>query len=145
MSAFSSSQIQVGHRPHRHDCSDFAIEIDPFRRYVELTLRGFWSVETCAGFDRRLRQMLPLLPLGGCAIGTQVTLFDLTDFPVQQQDSLTALGAMAADSSIGSRRIAIITHSQLVKRQAHRVAPTYGVFKDRASALGWLMEDDSAA
>lgn len=129
-----------------HHCQPaFTIVIDAPRGFVELTLRGFWSLGTCADFERTLRVMLPLLPLGGCPLRSQVTLFDMTDFSVQQQSTLMALGAMALDQDTGSRRIAIVTRSELVKQQARRVAPDYAIYTDRRAAITWLLEEAKAA
>jgi hypothetical protein len=50
---------------------------------------------------------------------------------------------MAADPSIGSRRIAVLVSSTLSKLQTRRIAPGYGVFDDREEAMSWLFEPDA--
>ena len=126
-----------------HEEPNFGILIDGRRRYVELRLSGHCDMPIAQRFESTLRQLLgPGLARGGCRIGEQVTLFDTSDFPVQSQDVLALLAGMAADRSIGSRRIAMILHSPLAKMQARRVAPDYAVFGSRADALQWLSEPE---
>lgn len=122
--------------------SDFSIRIDPAHKYVEIIMVGYWDTPTLVRFDRELRRQLPALPAGGCGIGEQNTLFDTTGYAVQSQEVLAGLGGMVADSSIGSRRIAVLTASALNKIQTRRIAPGYGVFSDREEAMRWLFEPD---
>jgi len=123
-----------------HD-RNFSIHIDGKRRYVELQLKGHWDMDVATRFQAMLRTMLaPARAQGGCKVGEQVTLFDTADFPVQSQDVLALLAGMAADRSIGSRRIAMVLNSPLAQRQARRVAPDYAIFTDRDEALAWLAE-----
>lgn len=131
--------------PHSHAERDFAILTDPARRLLDITMHGLWSLDTCSRFDRQIRATLSSLPRRGCRIGAQVTLLDMIDFPVQQQASLAALGAMASDASIASRRIAIVTLSPMVRQQVRRIAPGYAIFGDRVTALAWLLDDDAKA
>ena len=121
----------------------FTIRIDAPRKYVEISMVGLWDDATAQRFERELRGLLPALPQGGCPIGEQITLFDTTDFPVQPQDVSTRLAGMAADRSIGSRRIAVLVSSTLSKLQTRRIAPGYGVFDDREEAMRWLFEPDA--
>ena len=121
----------------------FTIRIDAPRKYVEICLLGLWDDATAKRFDRELRRLLPALSAGGCPIGEQNTLFDSTGYAVQAQDVSTRLAGMAADTSIGSRRIAVLVSSTLSKLQTRRVAPGYGVFDDRAEAMAWLFEPDA--
>lgn len=116
----------------------YTIEIDSARRFVEIALIGLWDSATIASFDADLRRSLRVLPAAGCPIGQQLTIFDLTAFIVQVQDVATMFGGMAADPTIASRRIAVLVTAPLLKMQARRVAPGYGLFDDRAQALAWL-------
>ncbi|MFN3675086.1 MAG: hypothetical protein ACK4TC_03835 [Sphingomonas pseudosanguinis] len=127
-----------------HEESDplFTIRIEPVRKFVAIVMRGFWNKDDLDRFDRTLRRILPNLRSGGCAIGDQVTFFDLSSYQVQSQDVLTGLAAMATDPSIGSRKIAVVLSSGLLKLQARRVAPVYGLFDDRDEAMAWLEVDD---
>ena len=120
----------------------FTIRIEPARKFVDIVMRGFWSAEDFERFNATLRQMLPNLRLGGCAVGDQVTIFDLSAYQVQGQDVLAGLAAMVNDPSIGSRKIAVVLSPGLLKMQARRVAPGYGLFDDRAGAMAWLAADD---
>ncbi|QNA85126.1 hypothetical protein G4G27_14825 [Sphingomonas sp. So64.6b] len=120
----------------------FTIRIDALRKYVEICLLGLWDEVTAKRFDHELRRLLPALTKGGCPIGEQNTLFDSTGYAVQAQDVTTHLAGMAADRSIGSRRIAVLVSSTLSKLQTRRIAPGYGVFDDRAEAMTWLFEPD---
>jgi len=121
----------------------FTIRIDAPRKYVEICLLGMWVEATAKRFDHELRRLLPALPRGGCPLGEQNTLFDSTGYAVQAQDVSTHLAGMAADRSIGSRRIAVLVSSTLSKLQTRRIAPGYGVFSDRAEAMAWLFEPDA--
>ncbi len=122
-----------------HDPS-FSIRIDPPSKFVEIHMKGFWGEAEFARFNTTLRAMLPALPAGGCAIGEQVTLFDLTAYQVQSQAVFVSLAQMASDQEIGSRRIAIVLSSGLLKLQARRAAPGYEMFQERGSAMRWLQE-----
>lgn len=121
----------------------FTIRIEPERKFVEIRMFGHWDDATARRFNSDLRRLLPALPAGGCRIGDQNTLFDTTAYAVQSQEVLAQLAGMAADPSIGSRRIAVLVSSTLVKLQARRIAPGYGLFDDRAEALRWLFEPDA--
>ena len=120
----------------------YKILIDPPRKYVEVHMIGLWDAATVQRFDRDLRRLLPALPKGGCRMGEQITLFDSTAFPVQPQDVSAHLAGMAADRSIGSRRIAVLVSGVLNKLQTRRIAPGYHIFDDRNEALAWLAEPD---
>jgi len=120
----------------------FTIRISPARKFVEIIMFGHWDAATMRRFDSELRRLLPALPAGGCRIGDQSTLFDTTDYAVQSQDVLEQLGGMAADKSIGSRRIAVLVSKTLTKLQVRRIAPDYGLFSERDEAMRWLFEPD---
>jgi hypothetical protein len=121
----------------------FTIQIDAARKYVEIGMLGLWDDDAAKRFERELRCLLPALPKGGCRIGEQNTLFDSTAYLVQSQDVTARLAGMAADPSIGSRRIAVLVSSTLSKLQTRRIAPGYGVFDDREEAMSWLFEPDA--
>lgn len=118
----------------------FTIRLFALDKFVEIRMRGFWDGGTMQRFDATLRNVLPWLAMRGCAIGQQTTLFDLLEFPVQNQETLAALAGMVADPKIGSRRIAVLIGSALLKQQARRTAPGYGLFGNRAAAMAWLNE-----
>ena len=118
----------------------FTIRLSAPDKFVEIRMTGFWDGATMQRFDATLRTGLRWLALHGCTIGQQVTLFDLLEYPVQNQETLAALAGMAADPKIGSRRISVLIHSALLKQQARRTAPGYGLFDDRAAAMAWLTE-----
>lgn len=125
------------------DDPDFTIQVDPARKYVEIVMRGYWGDATMRRFAGELRRLPPILAAGGCKIGEQNTLFDTTGYAVQSQEVLAQLGMLAADPSIGSRRIAVLVSSALITLQTRRIAPGYGVFSDRDAALAWLFEPDA--
>jgi len=120
----------------------FTIRIEAARNYVEICMLGLWDEPTARRFERELRSLLPALPKGGCPIGQQNTLFDSTAYAVQPQDVSAQLAGLAADPSIGSRRIAVLVSSTLSKLQTRRIAPGYGIFNDRDGATKWLFERD---
>lgn len=118
----------------------FAINLTPATCLVEIVLRGFWTVEDFARFETALRAAMHDVMAHGCRMGEQVTLFDLTQYTVQSADVAQGMAGMAGDPTIGSRRIAVILSSALLKMQARRTAPDYGFFEDRAEALAWLLD-----
>lgn len=118
----------------------FAMYASPADKFAEIKLRGFWDEMILARFATEVRSLVRHLADNGCAAGTQTTLIDLSDHVVQSQQTLLGLAAMAADPSIGSRKIAVLLSSAMVKMQARRVAPTYGLFATRAEALAWLSD-----
>ena len=122
----------------------FTIRLSAPDKFVEIRMLGVWGGETMQRFDATLRKALPWLGMRGCAIGQQTTLFDLLEFPVQNQETLAALARMAADPKIGSRRIAVLIGSALLKQQARRTAPGYGLFDNRQAAMAWLNDGKAA-
>jgi len=120
----------------------FTIRIAPARKFVDIIMFGHWGAATMQHFDSELRRLLPALPAGGCRIGDQNTLFDTTDYAVQSQDEMEQFGGMAADKSIGSRRIAVLVSKSLAKLQVRRIAPDYGVLTERDEATRRPFEPD---
>ena len=59
---------------------------------------------------------------------------------MQPQEVPSQLGGMAADTSIGSRRIAVLVSKTLTKLQVRRIAPDYGLFSEWEEAMRWLFE-----
>lgn len=119
----------------------YRVAIDRAARQLDFVLIGHWSIATVARFETAIRDAVARLPMAGIRPGEQVALFDTTRFTVQSPDVLAALGRIAADPRVTSRRIALVFASALLRMQAKRAMPHLGLFDDRPSALAWLRSD----
>ncbi len=116
----------------------FAAGIDSATKRLDFALLGHWDLPTVTRFEAAIRATVARLPFLGIRLGDQVALFDTTRFTVQSPDVLAALGRLAADPRVTSRRIAIVLASALLRMQAKRAMPHLALFADRDAALDWL-------
>ncbi len=119
----------------------FVAGIDHAARRLDFSLVGHWDLPTVARFEAAIRAALMRLPHLGIRPGEQVALFDTTRFTVQSPDVLAALGRIASDPRVTSRRIALVLASALLRMQAKRAMPHLAFFDTRDAALDWLAGD----
>ncbi|WP_188055892.1 hypothetical protein [Sphingosinithalassobacter sp. CS137] len=122
------------------ETASYDIRFDEQRGLLNLTLRGFWSLETLDAFRTelvevaaRVREQRPSFPV----------LSDSIAFAVQSVEVADRLGElMLAGAQVNSGRVAIVVGSILNKKQAERAlqAPNLRVFVDKEEALEWLMQ-----
>ncbi|WP_339347770.1 hypothetical protein [uncultured Sphingomonas sp.] len=119
----------------------YSINVDPSRHLVDIAVRGLWTVETVARYRTDIAQALGTLRRHGCAARQHLTLLDISGFIVQVQKVTALLAGMAAEPEFATRRAAIVVEAPLLRMQARRVLPHYGVFAERGPALEWLLGD----
>ncbi|MEH3158735.1 MAG: hypothetical protein PGN08_07210 [Sphingomonas taxi] len=123
----------------RRDCSDpFTIRIVSPLQLVEVTMRGFWDLETVALFERQLLADLTTLTSYGVVVGEPRLVIDLHTFDVQTLDVLNALAALGRDPLVVPFRIALFLSSSLLRLQLRRVTPQYALFDTRDEALAYV-------
>ncbi|PCG09396.1 hypothetical protein COA17_05750 [Sphingomonas ginsenosidimutans] len=123
----------------------YSINVDPSRHLVDIAVRGLWTVETVSRYRTDIAQVIGTLRAHGCAVGQHLTLLDITGFIVQVQEVTALLAGMAAEPEFATRCAAIVVEAPLLRMQARRVLPHYGVFAERGPALEWLLSDRPAA
>lgn len=116
----------------------FVAGIDRAAKRLDFALFGHWDLPTVVRFEAAIGAAVRHLPFLGIRTGDQVALFDTTRFTVQSPDVLAALGRIASDPRVTSRRIALVLASALLRMQAKRAMPQLALFDDRAAALDWL-------
>ncbi len=126
---------------HQFDDPAYTIRLTPARRLLEITFRGFWTDEIYDRSDRKVRSLLPGMPLVGVPIGSQVTLLDLTGYAVQNRPMLERLAVIGNDTDLVGHRVATLLASALLRQQARRTIPGYHLFDDRDAAMAWLLAD----
>ncbi len=120
----------------------FAAGIDRATKRLDFALFGHWDLPTVARFETAIGAAMARLPFLGIRPGDQVALFDTTRFTVQSPDVLAALGRIASDPRVTSRRIALVLASALLRMQAKRAMPHLAFFDSRDAALGWLVGNE---
>jgi hypothetical protein len=118
------------------DC--FELSLDKAANLLSFRLIGLWEMATAQEFDRHLRPQFSGRRNAGQPFDV---LADLRDWPVQTQETMEIHQAlMAYGKECGMRRVAILTHSALLKMQImHRAKDeAFHAFADEASAQSWL-------
>ncbi len=124
--------------------SSHAIHVDPVRNLVDVRLAGFFNPEDASWVAEEVRAAILSL---GDAIGRHVTLYDASAVKVAPPATIEAIRmsyAMPQVRELWARKVAFVATTALVRRQVARltdVHPALQVFRDRASALAWLLED----
>ncbi|KQN06472.1 MULTISPECIES: hypothetical protein [unclassified Sphingomonas] len=130
---------------HQFDDPAYTIRLTPERRLLEISFRGFWDDAIYDRFDRKVRALLPGMPLVGVPIGSQVTLLDLTGYPVQNRPMLERLAVVGNDTDLVGHRVATLLASALLRQQARRTVPGHTLFSDRGEAMAWLLGEAAPA
>ena len=123
----------------------FSFRTDRSRKLVEISVIGHWDAATMDRFEHQLTEFHKSLEQKVCRVGQQITIFDLRKFAVQSPSVLIRIGAKVKDPAIASRHVAILMSSALLRMQARRIAPRYGIFATRDEAVEWLLNRCSVA
>lgn len=122
----------------------FAIDVDPHRDLVRITLAGFFTPADVQRFaaarDAAHRRL-------ACAPNRHLTLADVREMAIQTQEAVAAFAAVLADPRYQSRKLAFVFASSLARNQLLRAAQGRGagLFAEPAEAEAWLLADDAAA
>lgn len=122
----------------------FSVVADPPRDLIRITLTGMFDEGSIAGFLAARRAAHAQLR---CDPNQHVTLADTRDIAIQTQDMVGRWGAILADPTYRSRRLAFVVASTLARMQLQRAIGSRSVqlFTDIAEAEAWVLEADPAA
>ena len=122
----------------------FDITIDPARKLLRITLRGFFSAENVGEYLVAKNAALTRL---NCRPNQHVTLVDVSASKLQSQDVVRAFQSTIADPRHQSRRIAIVTGSSLARMQVRRLLTrdNAGCFETIEEAEAWLIRPEHSA
>lgn len=114
----------------------FLISPDFKSRFLRVALKGFWNDAITKQYEAELT---PIYAKMGKDFDV---LVDLREFDIQTADVVSEFARIGQDL----RKMAIVTPSALLKRQAERatVAINSRVFADEASAIKWLAVENIA-
>lgn len=118
----------------------YELDIDISRGMFKIRLIGFLDSETVHRLHAERRIAIARLGLPPHA---HVSLCDLTECPIQSQETAAVFREIMSDPSLVSRRLAFVTGSALSSMQTRRImARREGVacFDDASAAEAWLME-----
>ncbi|MDM7955616.1 hypothetical protein [Blastomonas sp.] len=116
----------------------YTIEVDPIRNIVRHYLAGFFEpadVERYVAARNAAHAQLTSGP------NQHVTLVDVRDMKIQQQDIVKAFGGVLADPRHRSRKLAFVVALSLARTQLQRatVSRDARFFTSRDEAEAWLM------
>ena len=119
---------------------NFTIAIDPGRKLLRITLRGFWDIATMDAYDAELRRVGGELTAAGHRREELIALVDARALSVQSQDLISTYKDRFGGAERHGRRVATLASSVLFKKQAERIAfPNQRIYMDEEEALAWLM------
>ncbi|WP_033925020.1 hypothetical protein [Sphingomonas sp. 35-24ZXX] len=121
--------------------ANYRVDVDPVRNVVRHYLAGFFEpadVERYVAARNAAHQQLT------CAPNQHVTLVNVRDMKIQQQDIVKTFGAVMADPRYHSRKLAFVValslaRMQLLRASANRHAQYFNSIED---AEAWLMASD---
>lgn len=121
----------------------YSITADPARDLIRIKLTGMFNDDSIAGFLAARRIAHAQLR---CGPNQHVTIADTREIAIQTQDMVTRWGAILADPSYRSRRLAFVTASTLARMQLQRAigSRTAQVFTDMAEAEAWILSEDAS-
>ena len=124
--------------------SSVAINVDPWRNLVRITLAGFFTPTDVAAFVRERNAAHRTLT---CGPNEHVTLADVRELKIQPKDAVAAFSHMLAAPEHRSRRLALVVASTLARSQLTRAIGSRSArfFTDQAEAEAWLFEAEPQA
>lgn len=119
----------------------YKVEVDPVNNIVRHHLAGFFEPTDVEGYVAARNAAHSQLT---SAPNQHVTLVDVRDMKIQQQDIVKAFGAVLADPRQQSRKLAFVVALSLARMQLLRAtgSRTAQYFATVEEAEAWLMSDD---
>lgn len=126
----------------------YTVDVDPVHNVIRHYLAGFFEpadVERYVAARNAAHQRLT------CGPNQHVTLVDVRDMKIQQQDIVKTFGAVMADPRYHSRKLAFVVALSLARMQLLRASATANrsaqYFTNIDEAEAWLMaaDDDASA
>jgi hypothetical protein len=124
--------------------SYYSIDVDAERRFMSVTLVGFWNIQTVSTFLAEIEQKEGKLKAAG---KPYFVMTDLMQFPVQNRETVDVLEHhLKAWSNAGSFS-AIISSSAFAELQVKRIAEggNRRYFTSSNDARDWLVSSGMAA
>ncbi|WP_288015776.1 hypothetical protein [Blastomonas sp.] len=123
----------------------YKVEVDPVGNIVRHYLAGFFEPTDVEAYIAARNTAHDKLT---CGPNEHVTLVDVRDMKIQQQDIVKAFGGVLADSRHRSRKLAFVVALSLARMQLLRATSSRDAqyFTDPDKAEAWLMAagDDEA-
>lgn len=119
----------------------YKVEVDPAEPVVRHYLAGFFEEADVARYraarDAAHRRLT-------CAPNAHVTLVDIRDMKIQQQEVVAAFAAMMGEPQHRSRKLAFVVAQSLARLQLLRAIANRGArcFTSIEDAEAWLLADD---
>ena len=122
----------------------FTFTLDRDRGLVRISMHGFYRLRDVAAFFEARRGAHAAL---GLPRNAHVTLADLRDMKIQQQEVIEAFQQRLAVPEERARKLAIVVDAAMARAQASRAisASDTRYFTDVESAEAWLFADAVAA
>lgn len=122
----------------------FTFTLDRDRGLVRISMHGFWTLRDVAAFFKARREAHAAL---GLPRNAHLTLNDLRDMKIQQQEVIQAFQQGLAVPGEKARKLAIVIDAAMARAQANRAinASDTRYFTDAESAEAWLFADAVAA
>ena len=123
----------------------FEVSIDPQRKLLALTMRGFWDIATFEAFALEFSRALQTLHRQG---GCELALVDGREFAVQSRELLERFTQVMRDNGpYLAKRTASIVPTELNRMQATRVTESLAKrdFSTREDAEAWLFGPEASA
>lgn len=119
------------------------VEVDPVNNVVRHRLAGFFAPEDVERYVAARNAAHGQLT---CGPNQHVTLVDVRDMKIQQQDIVQAFGGVLADPRHRSRKLAFVFSMSLARMQLLRATASRSAqyFTSIEEAEAWLMADDDA-
>jgi hypothetical protein len=117
----------------------FVVQSFPERHYIEVKLSGFFTEGDMAKFlEALVAERAKLDP----DLSKRRTLYDVSEFRMQAQDTVEAFAAMIADPSNQPGRLAVYVGDAAVRMQVNRVVHKDSlVATDIEAAQKWLWQE----
>ncbi len=119
----------------------FTFTLDRDRGLVRISMHGFYSLKDVAAFFKARREAHAAL---GLPRNAHLTLNDLRDMKIQQQEVIQAFQQGLAVPEEKARKLAIVVDAAMARGQANRAINSADTqyFTDIESAEAWLFAEE---
>jgi hypothetical protein len=120
--------------------TNYTIDVDSDRRFMRVTLSGFWNIQTVSAFLAEIEYKESKLKAAG---KPYFVMTDLTEFPVQTREIADELEHHLKAWSNAGAFSAIISSSALAELQVKRIAEggNRRYFSSKNEAMDWLISE----
>jgi hypothetical protein len=124
--------------------TNYTIDVDSDRRFMRVTLSGFWNIQTVSAFLSEIEHKESKLKAAG---KPYFVMTDLTEFPVQTREIADELEHHLKAWSNAGAFSAIISSSALAELQVKRIAEggNRRYFSSKNEAMDWLISEGMMA